>query len=274
MIIVRKPDGTKVKMTLADFRASKQKTNNPSVSPSGLSATSKVSPAHQKNNSTQSEKAWDKDDHVSLMDNIGHREDLMPLQVNRRAVSTQGDRARQQSQKSEPTSQGVTRASSHGLSQAQKDVPPKNVINARSVKPVPEELSRLIESARERPIIQDIRANERFAGRTVKKSMGPVDEIGTMTLADIRRLGSTAEMVQAAMVQKFETLKKDAFITYLDAVHAWEMSPLYKGYVSVLEQALKNRQSVVEYTEAHKSEQELTAEDVSIIYGVSAHVRL
>ncbi len=264
MIIVRKPDGSKVKMTLAEFRASKMNVTQPKAPPHVAMPVSRVARSTKATGGASQSGVWDKDDHLSLMDNSSHHDELVPMQMNTQSM---------------PKKTMVVR---DDISTMTTDVPTYKKINqvqspsvnTRSAKPVPEELSRLIESARERPIIQDIRGGDRSSTRQMKKSMGPVDELGAMTLIDMHRLGSTSEGVKTAMIQKFETLKKDAFISYLDAVHAWEMSPIYKAYVSVLEQALKNRQSIVEYTDAHKSGNELTAEDVSVVYAVSAHVRL
>lgn len=271
MILVRKPDGTKVKMTLAEFRASKQKQTSARV-PAGtvLPESAMLRPVTQGAH-VPTEKTWDMDDHRSLMETEAHDEMKMPL-VTPSSLSAEKKSVIPQGRQSSSTTQPMSPIESPRLNTT---VPrAESAVNPRSAKPVPEELSRLIESARERPIIQDIRATERTQVRPAKKSMGPVDELGAMTLTDLHRLGNTADMIQQTLIQKFETLKTDAFIAYLDAVHAWEMSPLYKAYVAILEEALKNRQSIVEYTDAHKGEGVLTAEDVSIVYAVSARVRL
>jgi hypothetical protein len=263
MILVRKPDGTKVKMTLAEFRASKQKQESTRPSSQMAANTSPPLAPVQKNTATAQlkERTWDSDDHVSLMEGAPHDEARMPM-VSKDAlpmVSVQKEKTRT-----------TTTSTPKPLPVRPTE---KSVVNTRSVKPVPEELSRLIESARERPIIQDIRAAERTQIKPARKSMGPVDELGAMNLTDMRRLGGSAEAIQDALIRKFDALKTDAFSQYLEAVHVWEMSPVYKAYAHVLEGALKERRTIMEYADLHKTEGELSAEEVSIVYKVSAQVR-
>ncbi len=236
MIWVRKPDGTKVRLTLAEFRASKKKS---SVPPRQASSSS----VSDSRNTPESEESpeWDKDDHTSLME----------VDV----------------EKSLPMVQEVQ--------QPQMEKTSKQEERFRS-RPVPQELSRLIESARERPILQDIRPslNGSASPARMRRTMGPVDELGNMTLVELRRLGGSVSQIGEVISKKFHTLKADTFLQYVAGVKAWEHSPVYMMYVHVLEEALKNKETIVEYTTRTAGENSLTAPEVALIQQIHAEIRL
>ncbi len=62
-------------------------------------------------------------------------------------------------------------------------------------------------------------------------TFGPVEEIKNFTIVDFRRLSSDLEQATARLQQKFVNLKEESFLLYLEALEAWQQSPLYKNYL-------------------------------------------
>lgn len=82
------------------------------------------------------------------------------------------------------------------------------------------------------------------AGSTERKVIGPVEEMRHMNLQEWRRIaGSVADRV-ARIQEKFETLKKESFLLFLEARAGWHESSLYQEYQQILMQSLQNRQTV------------------------------
>ena len=67
---------------------------------------------------------------------------------------------------------------------------------------------------------------------------GPAEEIGNFTLTDLRRLSFDAGEAVRRLAQKFITIKEESVVLYLQAVSAWEKSPLYFDYVKALSESL------------------------------------
>jgi len=80
----------------------------------------------------------------------------------------------------------------------------------------------------------------------IREPLGPVDEIATFQLEDFRRLAGDPQQAAGRFLQKFETLKNESHILYVDAVHAWHTSPLYRQYQDVLVGALEQKKPVME----------------------------
>jgi len=76
--------------------------------------------------------------------------------------------------------------------------------------------------------------------------MSPVDEIGTFKLEDFRRLAGDPQQAAGRFLQKFETLKNESHILYVDAIHAWHQSPLYMQYQDVLADALDQKRQIMD----------------------------
>ena len=58
-----------------------------------------------------------------------------------------------------------------------------------------------------------------------------MEEIKNFTIVDFRRLSSDLEQATARLQQKFVNLKEESFLLYLEALEAWQQSPLYKNYL-------------------------------------------
>ena len=88
-----------------------------------------------------------------------------------------------------------------------------------------------------KPILHDVRPVE----PDKQQSLGPIDEIRNMTLLDWRRLVDKHASAVAIMLEKLANFKMESFVWYLQAVQAWQASPLYEQYKAVIKQALASR---------------------------------
>lgn len=92
--------------------------------------------------------------------------------------------------------------------------------------------------------IQDIEAPE-FDTR--KRTMGPVEEILVFSLEDYNRLSSDSQKANEMILAKFENIKKESFLIFINFVKAWKKSPLYKLYLKTCLGAFKNKQTIKEF---------------------------
>ncbi|HRY36872.1 MAG TPA: hypothetical protein P5230_03290 [Candidatus Magasanikbacteria bacterium] len=69
-------------------------------------------------------------------------------------------------------------------------------------------------------------------------TFGPIEEIKNFTVIDFRRLSSDLEQATSRLQQKFINLKEESFLLYLEALEAWQQSPLYKKYLEAVCESL------------------------------------
>lgn len=91
-----------------------------------------------------------------------------------------------------------------------------------------------------KPIIQDVTA----PFPPGKQTIGPVEELGAMTLVNFRRLAADPFIAGKIAREKFKELKTESYLLYLDAVKAWRQSPLYRQYLAVMAEAINRRQRI------------------------------
>ena len=90
-----------------------------------------------------------------------------------------------------------------------------------------------------KPVIQDIKPP-----KSEKQSVGPVEELEKFTIIDFRRMSSSIELAGKKVLDKFETLKHDSYLLFMDGVEAWYNSPIYKNYQYIISQSLKQNKTV------------------------------
>lgn len=69
---------------------------------------------------------------------------------------------------------------------------------------------------------------------------GPVEEIKNFTVEDLRHLSSNTQQAVSRLKQKFINLKEESFLLYLQALEAWQQSPLYKNYLEQICEGFNN----------------------------------
>ena len=74
--------------------------------------------------------------------------------------------------------------------------------------------------------------------------MGPVEEIGNLTLTDFRRLSADPAEAASRLKQKFVNLRDESYVLYLQALEAWQKSPLCAAYLSAPERSLIEKKKI------------------------------
>lgn len=99
------------------------------------------------------------------------------------------------------------------------------------------------------------------------KTVGPVEELGLLTLIDFRRLGKDIGEQVAIILDKFKRLKEESFVQYIKAKEAWFVSPLYKRYLEILKKALNQKQPLS--TTASKDPQGMIMEEIKAMVEIN-----
>ncbi|MBI4427091.1 MAG: hypothetical protein HY569_01215 [Candidatus Magasanikbacteria bacterium] len=95
-----------------------------------------------------------------------------------------------------------------------------------------------------KPLVQDVTPPK--VEPTKKVSLGPIDEIATMTLTDFRRLATGGIDSVQVLRDKFSALRKESVIIYLQALDAWFASPVYKDYQNLIKRAVNEGRKLTE----------------------------
>jgi len=112
--------------------------------------------------------------------------------------------------------------------------------------------------------LTDIHPPEEGAG-----PMGPIEEIGKLTLKDFRRYDRDPAKAVKILKDKVDFIREESYLEYQKVKHAWYESPLYQMYVSEIAGALRNTQALTESLQG-----ELTATDIKEIAEFSATLRM
>ncbi|MBU0596983.1 hypothetical protein KJ641_00310, partial [Patescibacteria group bacterium] len=101
---------------------------------------------------------------------------------------------------------------------------------------------------------------------------GPVDEIRDFSIIDFRRLASSPVKARELLLNKFRMLKKESYLYLIKAKIAWKDSPMYKGYLQVLAQALSDQKTIEQVLTSMESEESLTKEEFDSVVFVNSHI--
>lgn len=121
-----------------------------------------------------------------------------------------------------------------------------------------------VDAATTRPRMDDVRVM-----RT--RLSGPMQEIEGLTLSSFRRLGKTPSEAAARIEQKIELLGQESFERRIDAIRAWQASPLQKSYLGLVAEAFSKATPVKVLVEQKRAagEDALTAEELGVIVAMN-----
>lgn len=98
------------------------------------------------------------------------------------------------------------------------------------------------------------------------KTLGPADEMRTLTLMEFRRLGQGANESTARLLAKFVELQRESFTMWAEALSGWRHSEVYQLYLDMGRQSLEQATSISDVikqraaaNELYLSEHEFTA---------------
>lgn len=95
-------------------------------------------------------------------------------------------------------------------------------------------------------------------------TQNPIDEIKYLNLVDFRRLGKTPEVATQIILNKFNNLKQESIIYYLQGLAAWQQCPLYKIYVKMAGRAVEQNSAI------QSQANELTADEVKALISLNS----
>lgn len=106
------------------------------------------------------------------------------------------------------------------------------------------------------PMIQRARGADRPTTadvvRPASRSLGPAEEMRSITLIEFRRLGQGAADAAQRLLDKFKHLQKESFTVWAEAVAGWRESDVYQLYLTMgresLEKAVPISQVIAERT--------------------------
>jgi len=98
-------------------------------------------------------------------------------------------------------------------------------------------------------------------------TLGPIDEIGSITLADFRRLSKDPHSAIEVLRAKIGTLREESYLEYIKAQAAWRQSPLYRTYLAYLRASLEKETVLADVLD------EMTEEDISVIAAFTETMR-
>ncbi len=188
---------------------------------------------------------WDKDDHVSLLDETLHQDFLAPAQPLMTATAA-GATAKAGGQSAVPVQTSSAQFSDTTMRQSLHTRTSIQDVQPKKIGVVPRTLDSTYEQT--------------------KTTMGPLDELAQFTVIDFRRLSKTPMDAAAQILKKFDILKQESYLLYLDARQAWWKSPLYTQYIALMTSALLQLQPITElYGSAGDTEQLMQEEYEAII---------
>ena len=100
-----------------------------------------------------------------------------------------------------------------------------------------------------------------------QKTMGPIDEMQAYSLIDFRRVGANPQVSADALIHKFDLLKNESYLLFLQGRAAWLKSPLYEMYLFIMEQSLSQKKDIAFILTQNKNG--LTMQDIEEVARVS-----
>lgn len=88
-------------------------------------------------------------------------------------------------------------------------------------------------------VVQDIRV-------AATPLTGPAEEMQSFSITDWRRLGAQTATAEAAFLAKFNGWRSESFLLYMDAVTAWQQSPLLQQYLQIAVRSINEKRPVAE----------------------------
>lgn len=105
-------------------------------------------------------------------------------------------------------------------------------------------------------------------------SVGPIDELRSFALADFRRLAPAAASAASKLIEKFSNLRNESFLLYVDAAQAWKESPLFQQYLGYIERSMNEKKPIQDLVGMDGSKTELSLQELKELIKVNATVTI
>jgi len=136
-----------------------------------------------------------------------------------------------------------------GQGQALKIAPPPPALvkpgsssSSFSSPPLPQVKRPVEESAR--PQMVDVKFTPKSFGSAQSRLVGPVEELARLNLIDFRRLSKDPKIACQKIIDKISLLEEEAFGKKIEGIRAWQTSEVYKLYLEIGEESLKESKPI------------------------------
>ncbi len=113
---------------------------------------------------------------------------------------------------------------------------PPSVPAAVPAKPQPVLVSKRPAVPSYRDVVTDVRAPQ--------KVLGPVEALGSLSIADFRRLGADPVTRTQKIAEEIEALSRDSFAQRTAGIRAWRQSPTFQSYLEIGRMAMERNEEV------------------------------
>lgn len=106
------------------------------------------------------------------------------------------------------------------------------------------------------------------------KLVGPVEELGTMTLSDFRRLSSSPNEATRKIEDGLKLLEELLYEERIAGIQAWKKSPVNRLYLKMAMEALVSGNSITEIagSRRNKGEESLNPAEIQAIIGLNSRI--
>ena len=118
-----------------------------------------------------------------------------------------------------------------------------------------------------RPIVADVQFARRLSG--------PIDELQNMSLTDFRRLAKSTVLCAERVHDQVNLVAEQGFEKRIEAIRAWQSSPLYQLYLSITRAAMEEGKPLetVRAEKEKNGEPVLTQEELAAILTLNSELR-
>lgn len=103
-------------------------------------------------------------------------------------------------------------------------------------------------------------------------SMGPKEEFAALTVTDFLRLGATVPAALSRLKEKFDALKDESYLLFLEARDGWFESPLYHAYIDAVAAALKEKKKLTEVVPSKDGKGQLIMDVLKAVVEVNKYI--
>ena len=117
-----------------------------------------------------------------------------------------------------------------------------------------------------RPSVQDV--------KFVKRLSGPIDELSALSLVDFRRMAKTVDQAIERVSDLVHLVEEQGYEKHVEAVRAWQSSPLYQQYLVIARGAMQEGKPLEEMRSTlEKTTETLTKEELAAILKLNNALR-
>ncbi len=162
--------------------------------------------------------------------------------------------------------------------------PPPTVINPKEIKKEAlkskkasgaEQEEKKTVQVRRQPILSPLGDKKRMDDilKPPGRLQGPVEELGNMDLVNFKRLADEPKEAAKKIKEKIELLGEESYTKRHQGINAWRNSPLYKMYLAIGQQSIKEGKPVEEVIK-EKNGQSLSAEQFNAVLDLNKELRV